>query len=279
MRADKPRRAAEPEHDRHSSEVLRTLAKRGAIVALISGIGLGTATAFGASSATATALGLQSPLSISTLGGGLSASPNTTSAEELAAQRSEVLDEQAQEISSAAADAAATIRTGLLTQDASSLATENDRLRNLSKFMWPTKGGVGSRFGLRLHPILHIWRMHDGDDIGGTCGQPIWAAQSGTVTKAEMGYNGGSGNNVWIDNGDINGIDVASGYLHMKSYLVKVGQYVNKGDVIGYVGSTGLSTACHLHFSIKKNGAESDPMEYIGWNSESTQKDAKSSNE
>jgi len=279
MRADKPRRAAEPQHDRHSSDVLRTLVKRGAIVALISGIGLGTATAFGASSATATALGLQSPLSISTLGGGLSASPNTTSAEELAAQRSEVLDEQAQEISSAAAGAAATIRTGLLTRDASSLATENDRLRNLSKFMWPTKGGVGSRFGLRLHPILHIWRMHDGDDIGGTCGQPIWAAQSGTVTKAEMGYNGGSGNNVWIDNGDINGVDVASGYLHMRSYSVKVGQYVDKGDVIGYVGSTGLSTACHLHFSIKKNGVESDPMEYIGWNSESSQKDAKSSNE
>lgn len=279
MRADKPRRAAEPEHDRHSSEVLRTLAKRGAIVALISGIGLGTATAFGASSATATALGLQSPLSISTLGGGLSASPNVPSAEELAAQRSEALDEQAQEITSAAADAAATTRSNLLTQDASSLATENERLRNLSKFMWPTKGGVGSRFGMRLHPILHIWRMHDGDDIGGTCGQPIWAAQSGTVTKAEMGYNGGSGNNVWIDNGDINGIDVASGYLHMKNYTVKVGQYVNKGDVIGYVGSTGLSTACHLHFSIKKNGAESDPMEYIGWNSESTQKDARSGNE
>jgi len=279
MRADKPRRAAEPEQTRRSPSVLSTLAKRGAIVALISGIGLGTATAFGASSATATALGLQSPLSISTLGGGLSASPDTASAEDLAAARSQVLDQQAQEISSAAADAAAMTRSDLLTQDASSLATENERLRNLSKFMWPTNGGVGSRFGMRLHPILHIYRMHDGDDIGGTCGQPIWAAQSGTVTRAEMGYNGGSGNNVWIDNGDINGVNVASGYLHMKNYVVKVGQYVNKGDVIGYVGSTGLSTACHLHFSIKKNGVESDPMQYIGWNSESTQKDAKSSNE
>lgn len=279
MRADKPRRAAEPDRTRPSSEALRTLAKRGAIVALVSAIGLSAATAFTASSATATALGVQSPLGISTLGGGLTASPSAASPEQLAAARSQALDQEATAINAAAADAAATNRENLLNQNASSLTTENERLRNLSKFMWPTKGGVGSRFGLRFHPILHYYRMHDGDDIGGTCGQPIWAAQSGTVTKAEMGYNGGSGNNVWIDNGDINGVNVASGYLHMKEYVVKVGEYVNKGDVIGYVGSTGLSTACHLHFSIKKDGRESDPMEYIGWNSESKQKDAKSDNE
>jgi murein DD-endopeptidase MepM/ murein hydrolase activator NlpD len=279
MRADKPRRAAQPEHTRRPSEVLHTLAKRGAVVAIVSGIGFSVATAFTASSATATALALQSPLGISTLAGGVTASPSAASPEQLAAERSQSLDAQAEEITAAAADVAADQRADLLTHDASSLSTENERLRNLAKFMWPTKGGVGSRFGLRFHPILHYYRMHDGDDIGGTCGQPIWAAQSGTVTKAEMGYNGGSGNNVWIDNGDINGVDVASGYLHMREYIVKVGQYVNKGDVIGYVGSTGLSTACHLHFSIKKNGAESDPMEYIGWNSESTQKDAPSGNE
>ena len=148
------------------------------------------------------------------------------------------------------------------------ISTEIVRLKNLAKFLWPAEGKVGSVFGMRLHPILHYYRMHDGDDIGGTCGEPIWAAQSGVVVKAEAGYNGGSGNNVWIDHGDINGVDVQSGYLHMSKFIVKVGQKVNKGDVIGNVGDTGLSTACHLHFSIKKNGVQSDPMEYIGSNPE-----------
>ncbi len=54
----------------------------------------------------------------------------------------------------------------------------------------------------------------------------------------------------------------------MTSFVVKVGQKVDKGELIGHVGSTGLSTACHLHFSLYKNGRGSDPMEYIGWNSE-----------
>ena len=255
---------------------MRSLLKRGAVVALVSGIGLSTAAAFTASSATATALTMPSPLSISNLGAGLSASPQTTSPEQVATERSAELDQQASQINAAAADVVAGERADQLTEDATSLTTENERLKNLAKFMWPTDGGVGSRYGMRLHPILHIWRMHDGDDIGGTCGQPIWAAQSGTVVKAEMGYNGGSGNNVRIDNGDINGVNVQSAYLHMKNYIVKVGQYVNKGDVIGYVGDTGLSTACHLHFSIYKDGHGSDPMEYIGWNPQASEKDAKS---
>ena len=273
MRADKPRRAAEADDSTRSSHTIRKLAKRGAVVALVSGIGFATLTAFTASSTTATAVTVQTPLGISTLGGGITASAEAVSPEQLAAQRTEVLDEQADEISAAAADAAASTRESALSQDASSLATENERLRNLAKFLWPTKGDVSSPFGLRLHPILHYYRMHDGDDIGGTCGQEIWAAQSGTVTRAEMGYNGGSGNNVWIDNGDINGVNVASGYLHMKDYVVKVGQYVDKGEVIGYVGNTGLSTACHLHFSIKKDGRQSNPMEFIGWNTESAKTD------
>ncbi len=88
-----------------------------------------------------------------------------------------------------------------------------------------------------MHPILHYYRMHDGDDIGGACGQPIWAAQSGVVVKAEMGYNGGSGNNVRIDHGDINGNNVQTGYLHMSKYTVSVGQHVDKGEVIGYVAA------------------------------------------
>ena len=165
-----------------------------------------------------------------------------------------------------------------LTEGAQTITKEVDRLKNLAKFMWPSDGGVGSPYGLRLHPILHYYRLHDGDDIGGKCGQPIYAAQSGTVVKAAMGYNGGSGNNVRIDHGDINGDNVQTGYLHMTDFVVKVGQKVNKGDLIGHVGSTGLSTACHLHFSAYKNGHGTDPMEYIGWNKEAKASDSDKDN-
>lgn len=188
------------------------------------------------------------------------------SADDLADGRNESINTELTQIDNAVGDAAMVKRFQALGADAIELTDENKRLKHLSEFQWPTRGKVSSVFGMRLHPILHYYRMHDGDDIGGTCGQPIWAAQSGKVTIAETGYNGGSGNNVWIDHGNINGVQVSSGYLHMSSYIVKVGQHVDKGDVIGYVGSTGLSTACHLHFSIKKNGAQSDPMQYIGWN-------------
>jgi len=202
---------------------------------------------------------------------GISASPSTAATPTpdipaMAAQRARQLAEAKAGLDQAVADAALSARAAELTSDAKAITTESERLQNLSKFIWPTDGSVSSVYGLRFHPILHYWRMHDGDDIGGACGQPIWAAQSGVVVKAEMGWNGGSGNNVRIDHGDINGVDVQTGYLHMSSYIVKVGQQVNQGDVVGYVGETGLATACHLHFSAYKNGSGTDPMAYIGWN-------------
>jgi len=198
----------------------------------------------------------------------VASAPQSTSVADLAAARAEQLASDSDAVVDSQQSAAAAARANQLDGNAAVIATEIDRLKNLAKFIWPAEGKVGSVYGMRLHPILHYYRMHDGDDIGGTCGEPIWAAQSGVVVKAETGYNGGSGNNVWINHGDINGVNVQSGYLHMLRYVVKVGQKVDKGDVIGYVGDTGLSTACHLHFSIKKNGASSDPMEYIGWNPE-----------
>lgn len=196
----------------------------------------------------------------------VASAPQSPSVADLAAARAEQLATDSDVIVSSQQSAAAQARASQLGGDAQAITTEIDRLKNLAKFIWPADGKVGSVFGMRMHPILHYYRMHDGDDIGGTCGEPIWAAQTGVVVKAEMGYNGGSGNNIWIEHGDINGVDVQSGYLHMLKFAVKVGQKVDKGDVIGYVGDTGLSTACHLHFSIKKNGVQSDPMEYIGWN-------------
>jgi murein DD-endopeptidase MepM/ murein hydrolase activator NlpD len=266
-RADKPRRALPTQSRRFSGDVLRSLLRRGAAVVVVSGIGLAGLATFTASASPANAAALPSPLGLSSIGTdfGAEKSPNAAA---LAEQRKQSINADASAISSSSADAATTERFQAMGANANVLDDENQRLKTLSKFMWPTKGEVGSVYGPRLHPILHYWRMHDGDDIGGACGQPIWAAQSGTVVKAEMGYNGGSGNNVRIDHGDINGVDIQTGYLHMSKYIVSVGDKVDKGDVIGYVGSTGLSTACHLHFSAYKNGSGTDPMEFIGWNPE-----------
>jgi len=275
LRADKPRRALPPRPEARAAHPLRRLLKRGATVLVVSGVAVAGFSAFTASStnATGTAFADSGALAISSIAAlKVATAPQATSFEDLAAARNEQLATDGDQVTSSQQSAAADARSAELSGQADTIAAEIVRLKNLSKFMWPAKGGLGSPFGMRLHPILHYYRMHDGDDIGGTCGEPIWAAQSGTIIKAESGYNGGSGNNVWIEHGDIDGVDVQSGYLHMSKIAVTVGQKVNKGDVIGYVGSTGLSTACHVHFSIKKNGAESDPMQYIGWNREAGKK-------
>lgn len=146
---------------------------------------------------------------------------------------------------------------------ASAVKAEITRLRNLSTFLWPTEGEVSSGFGLRVHPVLGYRRLHNGADIGGACNNPIYAAQSGVVVKTSTGYSGGSGNNVRIDHGSIEGNIIQTAYLHMARFVVRTGQRVNKGDLVGYVGSTGLSTACHLHLTLYKNGAGSDPLEYV----------------
>lgn len=213
------------------------------------------------------------PAGIASIGSQPNASAaQTPSLSELAAARAQQLAVSSDQISDSAEEAALVARNASMAGDADAIAKEIDRLKNLAKFLWPTAGGVGSPYGQRLHPILHYYRLHDGDDIGGKCGQPVYAAQSGTVIKAAMGYNGGSGNNIRIDHGEINGVNVATGYLHLTDYVVKVGQKVSKGDLVGHVGSTGLSTACHLHFSAYENGHGVDPMRYIGWNPEANRK-------
>lgn len=183
--------------------------------------------------------------------------------EELAEVRAEQIAQDGEAIVQEQLDTSLEDRTVTLSENAEAIDTEADRLRNLANFLWPTAGGVSSKYGMRLHPILRYYRMHDGVDIGGTCGQPIYAAQSGRVTGAAMGYNGGSGNNVTIDHGDINGTQVTTRYMHMLNYNVSVGDRVDKGDLIGHVGNTGLSTACHLHLSLKKNGSSANPLEYV----------------
>lgn len=127
---------------------------------------------------------------------------------------------------------------------------------------WPTNYHVvTSSYGMRFHPILHYWRLHAGTDIRTYCGTPIYAAQSGYVEKAY--YGSGPGNNVLINHGTYRGDNVMTRYLHLTYDTVGVGQYVNKGQIIGYSGSTGTAEACHLHFEVYVNGSTTDPMG--GW--------------
>lgn len=110
----------------------------------------------------------------------------------------------------------------------------------------------------RFHPILHTERAHLGVDYAAPTGTPVWATASGRVTFA--GPRGGAGNTVIIRHG--NGIE--SVYMHLSRFArgLHAGQDVRQKQVIGYVGSTGLSTGPHLHFSLKQNGAFIDPMRY-----------------
>jgi murein DD-endopeptidase MepM/ murein hydrolase activator NlpD len=84
-------------------------------------------------------------------------------------------------------------------------------------------------------------------DLGGYCGAPVYAAASGTVEKAKYGWSGGAGNNVTISH---LGGTIITHYYHLQSILAIAGQSVKKGDIIGFMGSTGKSTGCHLHFEV-----------------------------
>ena len=125
------------------------------------------------------------------------------------------------------------------------------------QLFWPTSGSIVSGFGWRTHPIFGTRRFHAGVDIGGACGQPIWAADDGRVLSA--GSSGGYGNFTVIDHG--NGL--ATAYAHQSSFAVSSGAHVRRGQTIGYVGTTGYSTGCHLHFEVRVNGNPVDPVPYL----------------
>jgi murein DD-endopeptidase MepM/ murein hydrolase activator NlpD len=121
-------------------------------------------------------------------------------------------------------------------------------------FQWPVNGTVTSGFGYRTHPVLGTQRLHAGVDFGAASGTPIVAAASGTVVSA--GWQGGYGNAVIIDHGG----GEATLYGHQSRLAVSSGARVSRGQVIGYVGSTGMSTGPHLHFELRINGVPTDPM-------------------
>jgi murein DD-endopeptidase MepM/ murein hydrolase activator NlpD len=128
-------------------------------------------------------------------------------------------------------------------------------------FAYPVAGPITSSYGRRFHPILRYWKLHDGTDFSAGCGQVIRAPYKGRV--AERYYNGGYGNRLMIDHGYVSGRYVTTGYNHAIRYTVSVGERVNKGEVIGYVGSTGYSTGCHLHLMVWLDGRVVNPMRWF----------------
>ncbi|MGE5484549.1 MAG: murein hydrolase activator EnvC family protein [Ignavibacteriales bacterium] len=123
--------------------------------------------------------------------------------------------------------------------------------------MWPARARISSPYGMRKHPITKTYRMHSGIDIAAARGTNILAAEAGIVLHA--GLLGGYGKAIIIDHG--NGVSTL--YGHCDTLLVSVDQTVQKGFLIGKVGSTGLSTGPHLHFEVRVNGATKDPMAYL----------------
>jgi len=129
------------------------------------------------------------------------------------------------------------------------------------KLIWPLPGAsAGGGVGWRTHPVYGYRSCHTGVDISASSGTEIIAARTGVViwTKSELG--GPYGNNTLIDHG--NGL--ATFYAHQSGFAVQAGQKVKKGEVIGYVGSTGYSTGSHLHFEVHINGVPHDPMGWYG---------------
>ena len=121
----------------------------------------------------------------------------------------------------------------------------------------PVGGRVSSRYGMRFHPILRRRKMHTGDDLAARYGAPIKAAHNGRVLWS--GWKKAYGNTIIIDNGG----GVTTLYGHASKLGVKPGQPIKRGEYIGNVGSTGLSTGPHLHFEVRKNGKPINPTPYL----------------
>ena len=137
------------------------------------------------------------------------------------------------------------------------LAKQSSSVYVGGKFQWPLPAAnniVTCVYGMRVHPITGVYKLHTGVDLRATSGTKIYAANSGTVITSK--YNTAYGNYVVIDHGG----GIATLYAHMTKRLVKEGEKVKQGQVIGYVGSTGYSTGPHLHFEIIKDGDYVDPV-------------------
>lgn len=121
---------------------------------------------------------------------------------------------------------------------------------------------VTSNYGMRLHPILGYYRLHAGIDLRTYCNTPLYAPRDGTVQWAE--WRNGFGNQVMLNYGTVNGQSLMSSSNHLTRSVVRAGQSVTRGQLIGYSGNTGLSGACHLHFEVYVGGKTVDPAPLLG---------------
>lgn len=132
---------------------------------------------------------------------------------------------------------------------------------NPSGFIKPVNASMNSNFGWRVHPIFHTRKLHAGVDFPVACGTPVKAAQDGTVLATE--YKSLAGNKLTISHGARGTTIISTTYHHLQGFAVSTGQKVSRGQVIGFVGTTGSSTGCHLHFEVHENGTPVDPAGYL----------------
>jgi murein DD-endopeptidase MepM/ murein hydrolase activator NlpD len=125
----------------------------------------------------------------------------------------------------------------------------------------PVNGPITSPYGMRYHPILHVYKLHTGTDFGVPTGTAIRAARDGTVIDSY--YNTAYGNRVVVDHGYVNGVYLVTTYNHMSRSTVHKGEKLQRGEVLGYSGSTGYATGPHLHFEVMEDGHFVDPMKWL----------------
>jgi murein DD-endopeptidase MepM/ murein hydrolase activator NlpD len=126
---------------------------------------------------------------------------------------------------------------------------------------WPVLGPITSPFGMRVHPVTGVYKLHTGADIGAPCGTPIRVARDGLVIQA--GWNSAYGWRTVVTHGVVDGLLLTTTYNHQTALGVAVGDRVTAGHVIGTVGSTGYSTGCHMHFELYVNSAVVDPIPWL----------------
>ena len=142
-------------------------------------------------------------------------------------------------------------------QDLASVVESKQARWDATPSIWPVRGWVTSGFGKRISPFTGQVGLHDGLDIGAPANTPVQAPAAGRVVTT--GSDPRMGNLVSLDHG----FGMETQYGHLAKILVKNGQKVKRGDVIGLVGNTGLSTGPHLHYMIKSNNRAIDPQRYI----------------
>ncbi len=174
--------------------------------------------------------------------------------EKKVAQDNEALEAQLDELNREAEKITEELR-----QKEIAASTSSESSYDGGSMLWPvpTYSKISSKYGYRMHPILHVSKMHTGLDISAASGEQILAASDGKVILSAV--KGGYGNCVMIDHGG----GIVTLYGHCSRLLVSSGQSVVRGQVIALVGSTGMSTGPHCHFEVRVNGATTDPLNYL----------------